>query len=102
MSGGRFNYDQYRIGQIADEIDDLIFHNGSSELDEWGERKHQNYPPDIIQAFREAANTLRKAHVYAHRINWLVCGDDGEDNFRKRLVSDIEQLTPYVQEPDQC
>jgi len=42
MSGGRFNYDQYRIGQIADEFDDLIFHNESSEPHEYGERNHQD------------------------------------------------------------
>jgi len=101
MSGGRFNYDQYRIDQIANEIDDLIFHNGSNELDEYGELKHQNYPPDIIETFKEAANTLRKAYVYAQRIDWLVCGDDSDDSFRKRLESDIEQLKPYMREPDQ-
>ena len=29
MSGGHFNYDQYKIGYIADEVEQLIRDNGS-------------------------------------------------------------------------
>ena len=36
MSGGHFNYDQYKIGYIADEVEQLIITNGSEEKDEWG------------------------------------------------------------------
>ena len=32
------------------------------------------------------------AQVYAHRIDWLVSGDDGEDSFHRRLKSDIAEL----------
>ena len=28
MSGGRFDYDQYKIGYIADEIEKIIERNG--------------------------------------------------------------------------
>ena len=36
MSGGHFNYDQYKIGQIADMVEQLIISNDSQELNEWG------------------------------------------------------------------
>ena len=36
MSGGAFDYDQYKIGQIADIIEDHIYHNNSEEMDEYG------------------------------------------------------------------
>lgn len=95
MSGGHFNYDQYKISQIADQIEDLIFHNGSQDRDSYGEPRHQEYPPHIVEAFKSAANKLREAYVYAQRIDWLVSGDDGEDSFRRRLASDLKDLKPY-------
>lgn len=95
MSGGHFNYDQYKIEQIADSIDDLIFHNGSSEKDEYGYDKYYTYPADIVEKFKLAANKLREVAVYAQRIDWLVSGDDGEDSFRIRLQNDLKNLKPY-------
>lgn len=95
MSGGHFNYDQYKISQMADQIEDLIFHNGSQERDGYGELRHQEYAPDIVEEFKAAANKLREACVYAQRIDWLVSGDDGEDSFRRRLAADLKDLKPY-------
>ena len=95
MSGGHFNYDQYKVSQIADQIDDLIFHNGSQERDGYGELRYPEYPPSIVEAFKAAANKMREAYVYAQRIDWLVSGDDGEDSFRRRLAMDLKELKPY-------
>lgn len=89
MSGGYFEYDQYKITQIADEIETLILHNGSQDFPNW------QYPPDIIEAFKIAENKLREAAVYAQRIDWFVSGDDGEESFRERLASDLRELKPY-------
>ena len=35
---------------------------------------------------------LKKATIYAQRIDWLVSGDDGEESFLSRLKEDLEQL----------
>ena len=95
MSGGYFDYDQHRINQIADKIDELIFYNGSSEIDEYGSLKHREYAPDVIERFKIAVNKLREAYVYAQRIDWLVSGDDDEDAFRQRLAVDLNKIKPY-------
>ena len=92
MSGGHFQYEQYKIGYIADEVEDLIVHNGSEEKDEWGYHKHSNFTPETIDEFKQALILLRMAQVYAHRIDWLVSGDDGEDSFHNRLKHDLEKL----------
>jgi len=92
MSGGHFNYDQYKIGYIADEVEQLIRDNGSEEKDEWGYNRHSNFDKNTIDKFAEALLVLRMAQVYAHRIDWLVSGDDGEDSFHRRLKSDIAEL----------
>ena len=88
MSGGHFNYDQYKIGMIADDIQNLIDNNNIKN--EWGYAN--NYSEETIAEFRKAIVLLREAQVYAQRIDWLVSGDDGEDNFHERIKSDLTEL----------
>lgn len=78
MSGGHFDYNQYRLLSMADDI---------RALTDKGE-----FPDDIIARFREGEVLLRKAYVYVQRIDWLVSDDDGEDSFRKRLEEDLGNL----------
>jgi hypothetical protein len=32
------------------------------------------------------------AQVYAHRVDWLLSGDDGEESFLRRLAEDLKNL----------
>jgi hypothetical protein len=89
VSGGHFEYSQYRIDDIAREIDNLII--GNRTPDEYGSVR--DYPDSVIEKFKEGAAILRKAAIYAQRIDWLVSGDDGEDNFLKRLSEDLAKTT---------
>lgn len=84
MSGGAFNYNDYHITGIADQIEEFIRDNE--------DRSEYRYSEATIQRFREAVKLLREAGVYVHRIDWLVSGDDGEDTFHKRLERDLERL----------
>jgi hypothetical protein len=104
MSGGRFDDQQYRIKDIANEIEKEIYNSGrnktESELRE--EKKyhydptfvpdpvHYEYPEEVINEFKKAYTLLRLAEIYAHRIDWLLSGDDGEETFIKRLTDDIK------------
>jgi hypothetical protein len=73
MSGGHFNYVNHRIDDIVFAIEQLIVEN--------------NYSPETMEKFKEAAATLRRAHIMAHRIDWLVSGDDSEETFHQRWKS---------------
>ena len=92
MSGGHFQYEQYKISLIAEEIETLIENNESTELDQWGNKKGAFYTPETIQEFKNALIIMKKAYIYAQRIDWLVSGDDGEDSFHRRLAEDISQI----------
>ena len=92
MSGGHFQYQQHRIEDIAVEIDELIGSNDDQSLDEWGQRRGNNYQPEIIEKFREAAHTLRQSAEMAQRVDWLVSGDDGEESFMRRWRKEVR---PY-------
>ena len=92
MSGGHFQYGQYKIGQIADEIEQMVFRNDSTEKDEYGYEKGHHFTPETVAKFKEAVTTLRKAHIMAQRVDWLVSCDDGEDSFHRRWADEMEKL----------
>lgn len=92
MSGGHFNYDQYKIIDIAVEIDSLIKNNDSQETDEWGYRKGHGYSKETIEQFQKAVYYLGIAYTYAQRIDWLVSGDDSERSFHERLNEELNKL----------
>jgi hypothetical protein len=92
MSGGHFQYKQYEIEHIADQVEQMIIDNESEELDEWGNTKGYHFTEDTMAEFKKALVIIRQAQVYAQRIDWLVSGDDGEDSFQSRLKTDLEKL----------
>jgi len=92
MSGGSFNYLQYGLDQISDDIEDVIYHNDSQELDEWGSKKGAGYSEETIRELKLGVLYLKQALVYAQRADYLFAGDDGEETFHKRLKSDLEKL----------
>lgn len=75
MSGGYFDYAQYSIEDQVDAVDKLI-----AECD---------YSTATRNAFIECRETLKRAAIYLHRIDWLVSGDDSEDTFHDRLITDL-------------
>lgn len=109
MSGGTFNYQQYHIQTIAEYIEMKIENNGKEKTarelkEEWRspdwydkypeDKFHYKYPDEVIEKFKEAVNMLKIAQVYAHRIDYLIAGDDGEDSFLKRLGDDLKKIIP--------
>lgn len=114
MSGGHFEYSQYRINDIADELEEIIEKNGKpipwEDLDYYDRQQFDNnektyekaeavekfyntyYPPEIIERFKEGLKVLRRAYIYAQRIDWLLSGDDGEDSFMRRLDKELVEL----------
>lgn len=104
MSGGSFDYKQYEIGYIADQIEQELHIQGKlkpkSELffseefyAEFQDKKYYHTYPEAVQdEMRNAVDILRKALIYAHRIDYLLAGDDSEESFLKRLKEDLNKL----------
>lgn len=92
MSGGFFEYNQYRIDSIAESVESLILNSGSTETNNYGDRVHPEFSPEVLEKFKEGLKHLELAAIYAQRIDWLVSGDDGEDTFLKRLNADLQAL----------
>ena len=88
MSGGRFGYSQHRLTVMVEEIEMVIQNNGVK--DEWGYA--DNFSEETLQEFRNGIAALKRAYVYAQRIDWLVSGDDSEPYFHKRLQQELKEL----------
>ena len=92
MSGGHWEYMQYQIDRIAEDVSHLIENNDSEAFDRWGNLIGRGYNPDVIDKFREAEQVLRRVYIYAQRIDWLLSGDDGEEQFLLRLARELSAL----------
>ncbi len=111
MSGGRFEYNQYKIRAIADSIDWEIRRIGKEKTEEelknefwkdpsWYEKYpedkfHYKYPDEVVREFHKAVYILRLAEIYAQRVDWLLSGDDGDETFIERLAEDKKKLKKH-------
>ena len=103
MSGGAFNYNQYKIRLIWEHIQEELDKQGQEkEVEFWDKEYYEKYPEaryeevyreDVQQIFKDGIEALKKAEVYAQRIDWFLSGDDGEDSLVSRLKSDLDKLT---------
>lgn len=113
MSGGRFDYRQLYIGEIADSIEEYL---DGREIDEddvedyistkflsdeeiaYIRKRHHTIPnyygygKDTIRELRKGLKLLRKAYIYAQRIDWLLSSDDGEESFHERLKEELNKM----------
>lgn len=92
MSGGHFDYQQHRIGGIAQSIDELIKSNNDQTLNSWGQMVGRDYSEETIAKFKLAVKTLKKAEAMAQRIDWLVSGDDSEESFHRRWSETVSKI----------
>lgn len=88
MSGGHFNYDQYRIRTIWETIQSIIKNN--KKKDEFGYAN--NYNKKTLAEFERAVSILKMAEIYTRRIDCLVSGDDGEETFIERLKEELAEI----------
>ena len=105
MSGGHFDYQQYRINDIADGIEQEVIESGKTipenRWDYWDRQHYKEHPEDavnydypepVLRRFEEAVYALKRAAIYAQRVDWLLSGDDGEESFERRLKEELAEL----------
>jgi len=100
MSGGHFNYKQYEIGHIADELERYILKCENKVPKDWGDEdengKYTPYvheePEEILNRMKEGLSYLRKAYIFVHEIDYYLSGDIGPESFIRRLEGGLSKL----------
>lgn len=105
MSGGHFDNKQWHIGNIADGIEQEVITSGKPipkqnwdyhERQEYFETHKQPmnyaYPESVLRRMEEAVYALKRAYIYAQRVDYLLCADDGEESFEERLSKELAEL----------
>ena len=105
MSGGHFDYRQYDIEYIADNIEQEVITSGKPiprnrwkywQFERFTEHPEEAvnyaYPEPVLRRLEEAVYALKRAQIYAQRVDWLLSGDDGEESFEERLQKELAEL----------
>ena len=101
--------------------DDVVFQSTDSYMAETPDKEHipvlytihhcvyDHYPDDAdvleladetIETMKEAYKQIRIAEIYATRVDWVMSGDDGEDDLQERLSEDLEAFEKEFQTKD--
>lgn len=105
MSGGHWDNQQWHIDNIADGIEQEVIISGKPiprQRWEYWQMEHFKehpedavnyaYPESTLRRMEEAVYALKRAAIYAQRVDYLLCGDDGEESFEERLQKELAEL----------
>ena len=80
MSGGYWDYFQYKISTVLEDLNDGDIRSAS---------KYCDYA-DLERDINILKNHLELAKIYMHRLDWLISADDGVQDYHTRLKEDLE------------
>jgi hypothetical protein len=83
MSGGYFDYQQYRLHDMAESICEVLNEPPGPDDYVWSDKTRK--------VFKNAIYALEIAEIYMQRIDWLLSSDDSEETFHKRLKADFRE-----------
>ena len=95
MSGGAFEYKQYHIEQLIEDMELLLKRVDKEPSDSFECDSLKRYVNDselFKNKIKENIKYLKRAYIFTQRIDWFISGDDGEENFYERLKEEIEKL----------
>ena len=80
MSGGTFDYIQFRLDDVIERIKEEINENP------------QNFSDETINEFEHLVCVIKAARIGIHRVDYLLAYDDDGASFHKRLEEDLNNL----------
>ena len=92
MSGGFFDYKQYAISEIIDSMQNVVDNNSDESLNEYGVKRGRFYSENTIATIKDAILLLEAGAALTQRIDYLLEGDDSEDNFHRRIEEDFTRM----------
>ena len=89
MSGGFFDYQDYRLEEMAKllRLEIAKCRQKPDWTTDWS-----NYSDNFIAEMSKAYNQLMELRVRLHRLDWVLRGDDGEDDYFQLLLEDLPRI----------
>lgn len=94
MSGGAFDYKQYHIEQLIEDMELLLKRVDKEPIDSFECDSLKRYVNDSVlfkNKIKENIRYLKRAYIYTQRLDWFISGDDGEETFYERLEEDLSK-----------
>ena len=95
MSGGAFEYKQYKIQDLIEDMENLLVRLDKEPIDSFECDSLKRYVDDselFKNKIKENIRYLKRAYIFTQRTDWFISGDDCEENFYERLKEEIEKL----------
>lgn len=89
MSGGYFDYEHHKLFGIAESIRELLRSDRYKEF-------RESLSEDSLEAIHIGEVMVRVAYIYAHRIDYLISGDDSDETFLERLGQELQELNKSI------
>jgi len=86
MSGGHFDYQQYRLNDIAEELRRTIAK--CRQKREYYDYYSDKFINDMVDAYHKS----KELEVILNRIDWVLSGDDSEESYIERLAEDMSEI----------
>ena len=102
MSGGAFEYKQYKIEELIEDMKLLLERVDKEPIDSFECDSLKNYIDDkdsFKKIVEKNINLLRKSYIYTQRLDWFISGDDGEETFYERLEEDFNKNNMKFKNP---
>ena len=80
MSGGHWDYFQFNISNVLEDLNDDVIKSASKYCD------YADLERDILIM----KHHLEMSKIYMNRLDWLISGDDGVECYHTRLKEDLE------------
>lgn len=95
MSGGHWNYIQHQVRDASEDLRRMVRLAGrelprDDHNRQWGDTHYRDWPEAVKQRFLEAAEALERAAWMMHEVDYLLCGDHGDDSFLEAWQQRLE------------
>lgn len=90
MSGGYFDYQEYKLVNIADSIEEIIATNGKPNIDEWGHNHNTEFNEEQINVLKSCRDMLLYCYAIVKSLDFGLSGDTDPSRFPELLQHRLE------------
>ena len=87
MSGGAFNYEEFKIQHIAEQVDFEIQNN---DLPDPHYGQANGYSKETLYYMQYTRDTLLHSHKMTKHLDYLLSGDTGEASYLERVKNELQ------------